>query len=53
MTTITFEDFRKLDIKIGKVISAEKIENADKLIKLKIDFGNEQRQIIAGMAEFF
>jgi len=51
--TITFDDFKKLEIKIGKVISAEKVQNADKLIKLVFDIGTEQRQIIAGIAEFF
>lgn len=50
---ITFEDFKKLDIKIGKIISAEKIEGADKLLKLEIDFGVEKRQIIAGIAEVY
>lgn len=50
---ITFEDFKKLEIKIGKVLSAEKVEGADKLIKLEIDFGTERRQLVAGMAEFF
>ena len=50
---ITLDDFKKLDIKIGKVISAEKIPDSDKLIKFIFDIGGEQRQIIAGMAEFF
>lgn len=50
---ITTEDFKKLDIKIGKIISAEKISDSDKLIKLIFDVGGEQRQIIAGIAEFF
>lgn len=50
---VTFEDFKKLDIRIGKIISVEKIPNTDKLLKFVFDFGNEQRQIIAGMAEFF
>ncbi len=53
MQNITFEDFKKLDIRIGKVISAEKVQSADKLIKLIIDLGTEKRQIIAGMAEFY
>lgn len=48
MTTI--DDFKKLDIRIGKVISAEKIEGSDKLLKLIFDFGTERRQIIAGIA---
>lgn len=50
---ITIDDFKKLEIKIGKVVSAEKVPDADKLIKFVFDVGNEQRQIMAGMAEFF
>jgi len=50
---ITFNDFQKLEIRIGKVISAEKIPEADKLIKFVFDLGDEQRQIVAGIAEFF
>lgn len=50
---ITFEDFKKLEIKIGKVLAAEKVEGSDKLIKLEVDLGKEKRQIIVGMAEFF
>ncbi|MBI4120703.1 MAG: methionine--tRNA ligase [Parcubacteria group bacterium] len=49
---ITIEDFKKLEIRIGKVISAEKVPDADKLIKIIFDFGSEQRQIMAGIAEF-
>lgn len=50
---ITLEDFKKLDIKIGKVVSAEKIPDSLKLIKFIFDVGSQQRQIIAGIAEFF
>jgi len=50
---VSFEDFKKFDIRIGKIISAEKVENTDKLIKLQIDLGNEQRQLIAGIAEYY
>jgi len=50
---ITFDDFKKLEIKIGKVISAEKVPDADKLIKFVFDVGSEQRQIMASMVEFF
>jgi|SRR3989344_2377508 len=48
-----FEEFKKLEIKIGSVISAEKVEGTDKLVKLIFDIGGEQRQILAGIAEFF
>jgi methionine--tRNA ligase beta chain len=50
---VTFEDFKKLDIKIGKVKSAEKVPETDKLLKLIFDFGTENRQIIASLAEYF
>lgn len=56
---ISFEDFKKVEIKIGKIISAEKVEGSDKLIKLEVDFGfNEtgepiRRQIVAGIAQYY
>lgn len=51
MTTI--DDFQKLDIKIGKVVRAEKVTGADKLLKLVFDIGGEERQVISGIAEKF
>ncbi len=48
---ITFDDFKKMEIKIGKVVSAEKVPETDKLVKLIFDLGDEKRQIIAGVAE--
>ncbi|EKD86328.1 MAG: methionyl-tRNA synthetase [uncultured bacterium] len=50
---ITFEDFKKVEMRIGKVISCEKVENADKLLRLQVDFGEFQRQIVSGIAESF
>lgn len=50
---ITIEDFSKLEIKIGTILSAEKVPEADKLIKLEIDLGSEKRQIMSGIAEWF
>lgn len=52
---ITFEEFKKIEIKIGKVLSVEKVESADKLLKLIVDFGSEngERQIVSGIAEFY
>jgi len=50
--TIPFEEFCKLDIRTGKVISAEKVPKSDKLLKLQVDIGDEVRQIVAGMAQF-
>jgi tRNA-binding EMAP/Myf-like protein len=50
---IIFDDFKKLDIRIGKILSAEKVRGTDKLMKLEVDFGAEKRQLVAGIAEFF
>ena len=51
--TIAYEDFAKIELKIGRVLSAERIPKADKLLKLQVDIGSEQRQILAGLAEHF
>jgi tRNA-binding EMAP/Myf-like protein len=53
MDQISFEDFKKLEIKIGKILTAEKVEGSDKLLKLEVSFGEEKRQIIAGIAQFY
>jgi methionyl-tRNA synthetase len=50
---ITFEDFKKVELKTAKVIEAEKIPNADKLLKLKVSLGEEERQLVAGVAEHY
>ena len=47
--TITFDDFVKLDIRIARVTKVSDHPNADKLIVLQIDLGDEQRQIVAGL----
>lgn len=53
METISFDDFKKVEIRIGKIVSAEKIENSNKLLKLQVDFGSGQRQILAGIAKYY
>jgi methionyl-tRNA synthetase len=53
MDTITIDEFKKVEIRIGKIIAAEKMENADKLLKLQVDFGEFQRQILSGIAEHY
>lgn len=50
---ITFEEFKKAEIRIGKIISAEKVADADRLLKLQVDFGEFQRQIVSGIAESY
>lgn len=42
MDNVTIDDFKKLDIRIGKILNAEKIEGSDKLLKLQVDFGFKQ-----------
>jgi methionyl-tRNA synthetase len=49
---VAFEDFCRLDIRIGRVISAEPVPKSSKLLKLKVDIGDDIRQIVAGMAQF-
>ena len=43
-----FGEFAKLEIRIGTVVEAQRVEDADRLIKTVIDFGNEKRQVVAG-----
>lgn len=50
---ISFEEFKKLDLRVGKILRAEKIEGADKLLRLEVDLGVEVRQIVAGIAEYY
>lgn len=50
---IQYEDFAKLDLRIGTIVSAEKVEKADKLLKLQVDLGTETRTIVSGIALHF
>lgn len=52
-TDIGFEDFMKLDIRAGKILKAEKVEKSNKLLKLLVDIGLEQRTIVSGIAKDF
>lgn len=49
--TISIDDFAKLDIRIGTILEAERIEESHKLLRLLIDLGSEKRQILAGIAQ--
>ncbi|WP_298497524.1 methionine--tRNA ligase [uncultured Algibacter sp.] len=51
--TITFEDFTKLDIRVGTILEAEKMPKTIKLLKLKVDTGIDTRTIVSGIAESF
>ena len=48
---IGFEDFQELDIRVGEILAAEGVEGADKLAKLTVDIGVEERQIVAGIKQ--
>ena len=50
---INFEDFAKIDLKVGTILSAEKVEKADKLLNLEIDLGFEKRTVVSGIALHF
>jgi len=50
---IVFDDFAKIDLKVGTILSAEKVEKADKLLKLEVDLGFEKRIIVSGIALHF
>lgn len=49
---IDYEDFKKVEIKLGEVLEAEEIPGSDKLYKLKVSFGEEERQILSGIKKF-
>lgn len=50
---ITFEEFMDADIRVAEILEAEKIEGSNKLLKLKVDIGLEERQLVAGIAKHF
>jgi len=50
---IVFDDFAKIDLRVGTIVAAEKVEKADKLLKLQVDLGFETRTIVSGIALHF
>ena len=50
---IDINEFAKVKLKTAKVLTAERVEGADKLLKLQIEVGSEKRQLIAGVAQFY
>lgn len=53
MQKINFDTFKQIELRVATVLEAEKVEKADKLLKLQIDLGDEKRQIIAGIAQVY
>lgn len=50
---IGIEDFLKVDLRVAKVLSAERVEGSEKLLKLQISLGDEERTIVAGIAKYY
>ena len=50
---ISFDEFQKIDLRIGKIIEATPIPNSKKLIKIMVDFGSETRQAVAGLLKYY
>ncbi len=53
MEPISIDDFHKVEIRIGEIKTVEPIEGSDKLLKLKVSFGAEERQVLSGIAKYF
>ncbi|HTL10205.1 MAG TPA: methionine--tRNA ligase [Chitinophagaceae bacterium] len=51
--TIQFDDFAKIDLRVGTILSAQKVPKADKLLQLEVDLGTEKRTIVSGIAQHF
>ena len=50
---VSFEEFKKLDLRIGKIVKAEPIADSEKLLRLEVDIGSEVRQLVAGIANSY
>ena len=53
MDHLTFDEFKKMDLRVGEIIKAEKVEGTQKLIKMEVDIGDETRQMISGIADTY
>ena len=50
---ISIDEFKKIDLRVGKIVSAQKIPKSEKLLKLEVDIGNEKRTVLAGIAQSY
>ncbi len=50
---ISFEDFSKVELRVGKIVTAERVPNSDKLLRLLVSLGDENRQIVAGIGKAY
>jgi methionyl-tRNA synthetase len=51
--TVTMEDFKKIDLRVGKILEAESVLKSQKLLKLQVEIGAEKRQVVAGIAQHY
>jgi methionine--tRNA ligase beta chain len=50
---ISFDEFQKLDLRVGKIVEANQISGSRNLIRMIVDFGNEKRQAVAGLLQYY
>lgn len=50
---VAYEDFEKMDLRVARVVSAERVEGSDKLLRLEVDLGAEKRQLVAGIGKHY
>jgi len=50
---ITVDDFKKIELKVAKILEAERVEGSDKLIKMQLSLGEEKRQVIGGIGKAY
>lgn len=53
VNSINFNDFTKMEIKVGKILEAVLVSGSNKLIKMKVDIGEEERNLVAGIAQYY
>ncbi len=53
MEHVTFDEFKRMDLRVGEILEAERVEGTQKLLKLEVDIGTEKRQMIAGIADVY
>jgi len=53
MEHVTFDEFKRMDFRVGEVLKAERVEGTDKLLKLEVDIGTEKRTMVAGVADVY
>jgi methionine--tRNA ligase beta chain len=50
---INIEDFKKIELRVAKIIEAERVDGSEKLLKIKVSLGDEERQVLAGIAKYY